>query len=927
MRLSHALPFLALLLLLPTGEAAALPDLVRTLPNKVTVIVREVHTRPIVSIQAWVRAGTRDEAAKDRGLAVGAAQCIMEATTRRDQPGEVQKDVYGLAGTYSSEAGYDYSYFDLTVPSRSLGAGMSLLSEGLTQPRLDAVVVNLALSRAKGLSRTILGDADRASVNTARDRLHEGNPLVSPLAITEHEFSGITPSLIQRFYHEYYVAENLTVVVTGDADAEDVAQKVEKAFEGMQRGKASSRSRFKERAFEGPRVVVERDPPDTHGAGITVGFQAPPWGSSDALALDALMAVLVDSPGSRTQARLNGGDAEFTRAAAVREYETDGGTVALTFAVDPDSAEEAEGAIITLIEQVRSAPIPQAEFQMAVRSVELRDLAVRSDLSGLGRGLALAMLRGAPGSDDAWFARMKALRSEDLTAVARKYLDLKRAVIVEMGPAAFVAKAKAADVERRIREKEVAYGAAYRSGPQATASADAERQARLDTPLKRAAAAKAVDAGRGRVVRSVLPGGIRLLTSEDHSAPLVTVAVYLMGGVRYENDNTNGITSLVREILLNSNDPQGKGNTYRQSLSSTGAMVSHQDKDMWGCAVTIPSDAWQEVVTRMGGMFAHPDLDTVNVDATRIFVLDALDRWLHDDQAQRQRLIFPTKYLVSGYRLPGLGSHRTLVSIPHAAITDWYRTLVVQPNMVVSVFGDVNPSSVQPEIERAFHDVSSKPFQPGTVAREGEFDQDREKWELGAGPTSTVTIAFNGPPARSPDVASLYVVASLLSGPRGWLAQYVMSTGGAAGANAVLSQALDECPLLMSLAVSGPLQEADMVKLAFRQIKKAALLPLHGDLAPDLLAAKTLASGGYFMALDSNPTRALQFSRAELFGLGIDYPILLPAKIDGVTSDDLLRIGLKYFQKNQWDRAPSAICETRPGGCDWSCRRGPPRRR
>ena len=68
------------------------------------------------------------------------------------------------------------------------------------------------------------------------------------------------------------------------------------------------------------------------------------------------------------------------------------------------------------------------------------------------------------------------------------------------------------------------------------------------------------------------------------------------------------------------------------------------------------------------------------------------------------------------------------------------------------------------------------------------------------------------------------------------------------------------------------------------------------------------------MSLDSNPTRALQFSRAELFGLGIDYPILLPAKIEGVTSDDILRIGLKYFQKDQWNRAPYAVAETRPGG-------------
>src|SRR6266576_4822770 len=135
MRQSPAFALLVLLLLLPTHEAAAVPDLVRTLPNKATVIVREVHARPIVSIQAWIRAGTRDETAKDRGLAIGTSQCIMEATTRR-APGEMQKEVFGLAGAYSSEAGYDYTYFDLTLPSRSLGAGLSLLSEGLTQPRL-----------------------------------------------------------------------------------------------------------------------------------------------------------------------------------------------------------------------------------------------------------------------------------------------------------------------------------------------------------------------------------------------------------------------------------------------------------------------------------------------------------------------------------------------------------------------------------------------------------------------------------------------------------------------------------------------------------------------------------------------------------------------------------------------------------------------
>jgi zinc protease len=914
MRLSPALPLLALLLVVPSHEAAAVPDLVRTLPNKVTVVVREVHTRPIVSIQAWVRAGIRDESEKDRGLAVGTAQCIMEATTRRD-PGAMQKEVYQLAGTYSSEAGYDYSYFDLTLPARSFGTGLSLLAEGLTDARLDRPVVDLAIGRAEALSRSILSGADRASVNAVRARLHQGNPLVSPLAISEQEYSVITPTLIQRFFHDHYVAENLTVVVTGDVDAEEVAEKVATAFQAMPRGKPSSRSRISERPLQnGPRVAVERNPSGTQGAAITVGFPAPPWGSADALALDALMAVLVDSPISRTQTHLNAGNSEFLRATSLREYEIDGGTVALTFAVDSDSVQEAEGAVLSLIEQARSTPITQEEFRAAMRLTVQRDLAARSDQSGVGRALALAVLRGAPGADDAYLPRMKAIRPEDLVAVARKYLDMKRAVLVEMGPGSFVARLKIPDLDRRIHEKQSVYEVAYRTGPQATASADAERVARIDAPLKTAATAQPVSAGRGRVIRAVLPGGARLLTGEDHSAPLVTVAVYLMGGVRYENDKNNGITTLVRETLLNSNDPEGKGRTYRQTLSSIGAMVSYQDKDMWGCSVTVPSDSWQDAAKLLGSMFSHPDLDTVNVDATRIYVLDALDQWLHDDEAQRQRLIFPTKYQVSGYRLPGLGSHKTLISIPHSQVTDWYHTMVVQPNMVLAVFGDVNPSAVQQEVEETFHDVSSKPFQPGTVAQEGDFDGFREKWELGAGPTTTVTIAFNGPPARSPDVPALYVVASLLGGPKGWLQEFVMTSGGARGVNAVCSQALDECPLLATVQVAGPLQEEDMVKLMFRQIKKAALLPLHGDLAPDLVNAKTLASGGYDMALDSNPTRALQFGRSELFGLGIDYPILLPAKINGVTSNDLLRIGLKYFQKDQWTRAPYAICETRPGG-------------
>ncbi|TMQ58640.1 MAG: insulinase family protein [Candidatus Eisenbacteria bacterium] len=175
MRSVPAISLLALLLI-PASQAQAVPDLVQTLPNKVTVIVREVHTRPLVSIQAWVRAGTRDEALKDRGLAVATAQCILDATPKRES-GAIQKELYAIAGTYENEVGYDFSYFDLTVPSRSFAQGLGLLSEGLTQAKIDQAGVLRAMGRAQALSKTALTHAELAAVNPVRARLHEGSPL------------------------------------------------------------------------------------------------------------------------------------------------------------------------------------------------------------------------------------------------------------------------------------------------------------------------------------------------------------------------------------------------------------------------------------------------------------------------------------------------------------------------------------------------------------------------------------------------------------------------------------------------------------------------------------------------------------------------------------------------------------------------------
>ena len=913
MRFSSAVVLASALALQLPASAPAAPQLVRTLPNKMTLVVRENRTRPLVAIQVWVKAGSRDEQLRERGVTTVLARALFAATKNRDQV-KIAEELNRHGGSSGSEAGYAYTLFQVTVPARALGLGLDVLSDVVLHPRLNATDLDQAIGLARNESRAVLQTAERASINPAREALHPGTPLSWPLAVAELELGTVTRPIAERFYKAYYVAENMMIVVVGDVDPEDVARRVELAFQDAPKGKPPARVRFAEKALVAPQVRSEANPGDTEGAALTVGFRTPAWGTADALALDVLMALLVDSPTSRAQKRLVEKGGEFVVASAYRAFEADGGTATISVRAQPERMRDAESALFALIEQARSTPVTQEELDASVQSMCSRDLFSESEFPGLGRATAIAFLQARPGADEVYFQRIKAIRPADLVAVANQYLDMRRAAIIEMMPSSTAdSLGLRQDFEKRIREKIGINEAAYRQGPRVTQSAEQERQRRIDAPLAQIPAAP-FDAGRSRVDRATLSGGLRVLSSEDRSVPLVTIGVYLAGGVRYENDKNNGISSMLRELLLSSSDPKAAGSQYRHSLADLGRLVPYQDRDMWGVSLSVPADSWRDALGRLGAMFAHPEIDTVSVDATRLVVLTALDKWLDDESAQRARLIFPTKYEVSGYRLPGLGNRKNLIMMPLTDIEAWYRKFVVRGNAVVCVFGDVRPADVGPAVDDAFRDLPAKPFQPGTIAKEGEFEGFREKWELGGGPDCTVTLAFSGPPATSPDMPTMYVINSALSGPSGWFKQYIEVNEFVRDANSIVSQGVDESPIIASVTVKGPVQEENAVKLLFRQFKKIAYLPLTEEMADTLRYAKAHAVGSYLSLLSSNTTRAFQSGRGELFGLSVDYPVILPAKIDAITSDDLLRVGLKYFEKDEFNRRPYSIAETRPGG-------------
>ncbi|HEU5311265.1 MAG TPA: insulinase family protein, partial [Candidatus Eisenbacteria bacterium] len=535
--------------------ALAAPHLVRTLPNKSTLVIRENRTRPLVTVQAWVKSGARDEVSSDRGVSSVLTRMLPNAT-KGYGPGRIQRELAAIGAEMTTEVGYTHTMFQVTTPAKSFGTAVSLLSEVLVRPRMEAQDLTQGIARAGMDASAVLQASERYAVNPAREAIWAGTPLTAPIAVPQLEIQRITLPLAQRFYQNHYVAENMLFVVVGDVEPQDAAQRIETAFRDMPKGKAPSRKNVKPKNFSDTKVIFEGPPEGIQGSTVSAAFRAPAWGTADAIALDVLLALLVESPESRARKRLNEEATGLTHAIAQRSFELDGGTVVVSFGAQPDRMKDAESALLALLEQSRSQTITQEELQSAVSAVLSRELYSRTELSGIGRATGLSVLQGKPGSDEVYADRVRAVRPEDLVAVANLYLDLGKAAIVEVVPAAIADSLHVRDgYEGRIKEAIKVNRSAYGKGPSVAQSDVSARRARIDAPLSTIPATP-FDPGRARVERSVLPGGLRLLHSEDRSVPMVTVGVYLAGGVRYENEKVNGVTSLVREVLLTSRDPK-----------------------------------------------------------------------------------------------------------------------------------------------------------------------------------------------------------------------------------------------------------------------------------------------------------------------------------------------------------------------------------
>src|SRR5947209_13471322 len=252
----------ALLTLKSAMDISPIPPGVRlvTLENGLTIIVREDHSAPVVSAQAWCMAGSIHEGKwLGAGLSHVLEHMLFKGTTTR--PGSrIDQEVQEAGGYMNAYTSFDRTVYHIDVPNTGGQTAIDILCDIMQNATLPAD----EMAKEK---QVILREMDMNQDDPGRRagrRLFETAYTRSPYRFTIIGYPDIYNELqaedIVAYYRERYAPNNVFFVVVGDIKSAEVVAQIKTAYAKSKARAIAPEVLPEEPKQTAPREVVEEGP-------------------------------------------------------------------------------------------------------------------------------------------------------------------------------------------------------------------------------------------------------------------------------------------------------------------------------------------------------------------------------------------------------------------------------------------------------------------------------------------------------------------------------------------------------------------------------------------------------------------------------------------------------------------------------------------
>ncbi len=412
---------IAMIVASPAVGGKDLPDLPPTkafLDNGITVICKENHAVPIVSVAAYFGGGTVMESSEDYGVTQLLARTSLKGSATNTAE-NIAGDIESMGGAISYEVAPDYFGFRYESMSKNLEEGLSIFSQVIINPTFPE---NEFQKEKKDLLSAIKRRKDSTedySIDLSRQALFKntlyGAPSLGDSAVIENlEVS----DLVNR-HRKAVTTGNFVIAFAGDITMEQARGLTMKYFHNMNQGK---RINLPSISVKLNSIVTKAEKRDKAQSAQAISFFSAPCTSPDYEPLKLCQNIL-SGMGGRLWTEVRDKRSLAYTVYAYQEARALAGVFTCYMATSPENALTARTIALSALKSLKTGRLSEYEFKAA------RNYTVGSFLIGLQRNSAMADLlarwelmgRGYE-SVMAYPERIKRVTMDDVISVASKYL-------------------------------------------------------------------------------------------------------------------------------------------------------------------------------------------------------------------------------------------------------------------------------------------------------------------------------------------------------------------------------------------------------------------------------------------------------------------------------------------------------------------------
>lgn len=820
------------------------------------VIIKQVKSNPIVTVDTWIKTGSINENDQNNGVSHFLEHLFFKGTETHPA-GEFDKILESKGAVTNAATSKDFTHYYITIPSKYFDLAMDLHADMLLHPQVPRKELE---KERKVVMEEIAKDANSPNeklFDNLNHMLYKTHPYKRKVLGTNEIIGKISREEILDYYNTHYGPQNMVTIIIGDVDPQHALAKVKEDFKVEPR-KIVRNINKPEMPILTKQTKTIYEP--VQGGYLMIGWHSANATNSDTYALDVLATILGDGRSSILYQTIKEQKQLAYSISADNSTFKESGIFAINANFTPENSAKLQKAIFNEVAKIRKNGVSQEQLNIAKSIIERDTYYERESIENISSGIGYTtVLTGNPKYYDEYLNKIKNVTAREVQAVARKYLNENESAVSVVLP-----------------EKEKA--------AQTDAKPPVEHNAKL---LQQTKATQKYE----------LDNGATLLLSPNDLNDIVAMSIYVKGGEFLEK--IPGVSNVMSTVMMKGTKKYSSLE-LAQILEENGIKINPSTAaDDFSIDVLTTKSQLAKTFEILGEVVNNATFDDFEIDKTKNDMLSSIQKSrdvpMNVAVENYKNLIFENSVYSYGNKI----YEKTLPKVGRDDVLEYYNTIFNPNNIVISVNGNVNLKDITNPLVDIFGGKASTKFNYNDYASTIAPLNTPKKSIVEIVDLQTAWLVIGWQTAglqNTKDFATLKVIDSILGGgmssrlfrnvrDQEGLAYQLGSSFSPKILKGSFTMYIGTNPKTLYLAQEKMLEQVNRLKSEFVSDK-------------ELQEAKEKIIGNYIISQETNLDKATTVGWFEASGRGFDFQTKYESLINSVTASDIVEVANKYFNEN-----------------------------